>query len=199
MLRLLRDETDLDDSTVEEIMRAATTTTTTSNQPSPSHHQKQQQLQQQPSTPSKKTATAVEKTNVTGLFKSLNISNLDVSFNASFSGQLKKREELNAEKALLIKSFALQGKERTIRARNEENNQASSTPPPQQQQQQQSNRSLKVKVKIAESKSPLKLKPKIQIRDEEENLTPRSSMLYQVTLIIIEHQKTKLAGPFLLY
>ena len=198
MLRLLRDETDLDDSTVEEIMRAATTTTTTSNQPSPSHHQKQQQqLQHQPSTPSKKTATAVEKTNVTGLFKSLNISNLDVSFNASFSGQLKKREELNAEKALLIKSFALQGKERTIRARNEENNQASSTPPPQQQQQ--SNRSPKVKVKIAESKSPLKLKPKIQIRDEEENLTPRSSMLYQVTLIIIEHQKTKLAGPFLLY
>ena len=51
------------------------------------------------------------------MFKSLNISNLDVSFNGSAT---KKRDELNQSKASLIKSFALQGKERSIKAWKEE-------------------------------------------------------------------------------
>jgi hypothetical protein len=71
----------------------------------------------------------VDKMNgVSGLFKTLNISNLDVSFNASFAGSPagKKRDELNQEKALLIKSFALQGKDRSIRTWNEENSRVQS-------------------------------------------------------------------------
>jgi hypothetical protein len=121
---------------VEEIIRAAS-----SNQPSPSHtvqqrpHQPQQQQQQhlqqqhQHNHQQKAKDKNVDKMNgVSGLFKTLNISNLDVSFNASFAGSPagKKRDELNQEKALLIKSFALQGKDRSIRTWNEENSRVQS-------------------------------------------------------------------------
>ena len=42
---------------------------------------------------------------------------MDVSFNGASA---KRRDELNESKALLIKSFALQGKERSIKTKNEE-------------------------------------------------------------------------------
>lgn len=142
ILKMLREEMDMDDSMVEDILKASFST----------------QHRQRPASAQLGMAEGPKS----GMFKNLNISNLDVSFNASVKGLLnnvRRREELNQEKAKLIKSFALQGKERSIRTKYEE-----SCPEP-----------------VPTSK-PKELKVQETIKSVEKDIndnTPRSSMLYQ--------------------
>jgi len=133
IMKMLREEMDLDDSMVEDILKASNSS----------------QVLRRP---------ASAQAQKSGLFKNLNISNLDVSFNASMKGSLnnsRRREELNQEKAKLIKSFALQGKECSLRTKYED-----SAPNPKAKE-----------VKVQETL-------KTEEKDVNDN-TPRSSMLYQ--------------------
>ena len=185
-------EVDLDDSTVDEVIKAVRTTALTGNTVQ-QRQQPQQQQQHQPQQSSNKRPDTAGSSSKLRLFDNLNITDLNISFNANAQAAKEKR---NQQRALLRTSFAKnhpgevasnsRPKSAAANRRSSSRRPASSSAAAARQDSSSSNPDAPVSIAVPQRKNtapPAAASGKARSQMPETPLhsseTPRSSSLYQ--------------------